>query len=214
MRREDLADLAAFLAVAEERSFTRAAAKLGTSQSALSHTLRKLEDRLGIRLQLAPHAAYRLRRRASGYWIQWLLQSTASNVSWTTLASFETGLRAIPITTPEHAAQTVLWPVVDKFLADYPDVHIEICADNSLTDIVTERFDAGVPARRAGGERHDRRALRPSVAHGGDCIAIIFWRRMGSPRRRTTSRITNASICGCGVQVDCTSGSSRKTARK
>ncbi|MBB5373104.1 LysR family transcriptional regulator [Acidocella aromatica] len=145
MQREDLVDLNAFLTVAEERNFTRAAAKLGTSQSALSHTIRRLEARLGIRLltrttrSVAPTEAGERLLKTLG----------------PALGSIGTELNAlsrlrekpagnIRITTSEHAAHTVLWPALEKLLPEYPDLHVELDINSGLTDIVTERFDAGV----------------------------------------------------------------------
>ena len=145
MRREELGDLVAFLAVAEERSFTRAAARLGTSQSALSHTIRRLEERLGVRLltrttrSVSTTEAGKQLLDAVGP----ALQRIERQLEY--LSEFrDRPSGTIRITTSEHAAQTVLWPVIDRFLDDYPDVHIELSAESSLTDIVSERFDAGV----------------------------------------------------------------------
>ena len=145
MRREDLVDLNAFLTVAEQQSFTRAAAKLGTSQSSLSHTIRRLEARLGVRLltrttrSVAPtEAGERLLAT-----LRPALDSISTQlVSLSELRDKPAG--SIRITAPEHAAQTVLWPTLERLLSDYPDVHVEVSIDSSLTDIVTERFDAGV----------------------------------------------------------------------
>jgi DNA-binding transcriptional LysR family regulator len=145
MRREDLADLSAFMAVAEARSFTRAAAKLGTSQSALSHTVRRLETRLGVRLltrttrNVAPtEAGERLIATVA----------PAFDSIGAQLASLGE-LRARPagslrITAGEHAVTTVLWPVLRRLLPDYPDIKVELSIDSTLTDIVAGRFDAGV----------------------------------------------------------------------
>ena len=145
MRREELGDLAAFLAVAQEQSFTRAAAKLGTSQSALSHTVRRLEERLQVRLltrttrSVATTEAGKRLLDTVGPAIDDIQQQLEN------LSEFrDRPSGTIRITTPDHAAQTILWPVVDRYLRLYPDVHIEIDADTSLTDIVSERFDAGV----------------------------------------------------------------------
>jgi DNA-binding transcriptional LysR family regulator len=145
MRREELGDLAAFLAVAEERSFTRAAAKLGTSQSALSHTVKRLEARLGIRLltrttrSVAPTEA--------GERLIDTLRPALDEIDGRLAAL--TKLREKPagtirITTGEHAAETVLWPVLIGLLPVYPDINVELTIDYGLTDIVAERFDAGV----------------------------------------------------------------------
>jgi len=145
MRREELVDLNAFLAVAAEGSFTRAAAKLGTSQSSLSHTIRRLETKLGVRLltrttrSVAPTTAgERL--------LQTLRPALESiDAELTSLGELrEKPAGTIRITTSEHAATTVLWPVLEKFLPNYSDIHVELSSDSGLTDIVTERFDAGV----------------------------------------------------------------------
>ena len=145
MRREELGDLAAFVAVAQEQSFTRAAARLGTSQSALSHTVRRLEERLQVRLltrttrSVATTEAGKRLLDTVGPAIDDIQQQLEN------LSEFrDRPSGTIRITTPDHAAQTILWPVVDRYLRQYPDVHIEIDADTSLTDIVSERFDAGV----------------------------------------------------------------------
>jgi DNA-binding transcriptional LysR family regulator len=145
MHREDMADLTAFLAVAEERSFTRAAARLGMSQSALSQIMRRLEERLGLRLltrttrSVAPTEAG-----------ERLLQTLAPALSDldATLAQLsalrERPAGVIRITSVEHAAETVLWPKLRAFLLAYPQIRIEIILDYGLTDIVAERLDAGV----------------------------------------------------------------------
>src|SRR5271166_4424845 len=145
MRREELVDLNAFLTVAEEQSFTRAAAKLGTSQSSLSHTIRRLEARLGVRLltrttrSVAPTEA--------GERLLATLRPALDSIG-VELASLGE-LRTKPagtirITTSEHAANSVLWPALEKLLSSYPDIHVELSIDSGLTDIVTERLDAGV----------------------------------------------------------------------
>jgi DNA-binding transcriptional LysR family regulator len=145
MDREDLADLAAFMAVADERSFTRAAAKLGTSQSALSHTVRRLETRLGVRLltrttrNVAPTEAG---ERLIGTLAPAFDSIDAQLVSIGELREKPAG--SLRITASEHAATTVLWPVLRRLLPDYPDIHVELSLDSSLTDIVSGRFDAGV----------------------------------------------------------------------
>ncbi|NLI27976.1 MAG: LysR family transcriptional regulator [Acetobacter sp.] len=145
MRREELVDLNAFMVVAEEQSFTRAAAKLGTSQSTLSHTIRRLESRLNVRLLT------RTTRRVSPTEAGERLLSTlvpaldtiaGEIASISELSERPTG--TVRITTSEHAATTVLWPVLRKLLPDYPDLHVELALESGLTDIVAERFDAGV----------------------------------------------------------------------
>lgn len=145
MRREELGDLLALSAVAESRSFTRAAARLGTSQSALSHTIRRLEARLGLRLltrttrSVAPtEAGERLLEAVRPAFDQ----IEARLASLDELREKPAG--TIRITTSEHAASTILWPALTRFLPHYPDVHVELSLDSTLTDIVAQRFDAGV----------------------------------------------------------------------
>ncbi|HEX8239697.1 MAG TPA: LysR family transcriptional regulator [Allosphingosinicella sp.] len=145
MRREELGSLAMFLAVAEERSFTKAAAKLGVSQSALSHSMRRLEAKLGLRLltrttrSVAPtEAGERLLESVRPA----LEEIDAKLESLTDLRDRPAG--TIRITTSEHAAKSLLWPVVERFTAEYPDVNVEINVESKLTDIVAERFDAGI----------------------------------------------------------------------
>jgi DNA-binding transcriptional LysR family regulator len=145
MNREDLADLAAFMAVADERSFTRAAARLGTSQSALSHTIRRLETRLGVRL--LTRTTRNVAPTEAGERLIGTLAPAFSGIE-AQIASIgelrEKPAGSLRITTSEHAATTVLWPVLRRLLPDYPDIHVELSIDSSLTDIVSGRFDAGV----------------------------------------------------------------------
>jgi DNA-binding transcriptional LysR family regulator len=145
MRREELSDLAAFLAVAQDRSFTRAAAKLGTSQSALSHTVRRLEARLGLRLltrttrSVAPTEAGERLLETLGPALE---DIEAKLDALSALRTRPAG--TLRITTTEHAAEMILWPALQRFLPDYPDIKVELSVDNGFTDIVAERFDAGV----------------------------------------------------------------------
>lgn len=145
MRREDLLDLNAFAAVAEEGSFTRAAARLGTSQSALSHTVRRLETRLGVRLltrttrRVAPTQAGERLLRVLGPALGGIAAELAS------LGELrERPAGTIRITASEHAAGTVLWPVLERLLPGYPEVQVELSISSGLADVVAERFDAGV----------------------------------------------------------------------
>lgn len=145
MSRAPLADLGAFIAVARERSFTRAAAQLGVSPSALSQTMRALEERLGVRLltrttrNVAPtDAGERLIARVSLH----LEEIEAGLASLSELRDKPAGI--IRITAVDHAAETILWPSLAKFLAEYPDIHVDLLVDNTLRDIVAERFDAGI----------------------------------------------------------------------
>jgi DNA-binding transcriptional LysR family regulator len=145
MRRDDLIDLNAFLAVAGARSFTRAAAELGVSQSALSHAIRRLEARLGVRLltrttrSVAPTDA--------GERLLLTLQPAFGEID-AELASLN-ALRDKPagvirITTIEHAAKSIILPALARLLPDYPEIRVEVTVDYGLTDIVAGRYDAGV----------------------------------------------------------------------
>src|SRR5438552_10526714 len=145
MARHNVNDLVAFLAVARERSFTRAAAKLGVSQPALSHTIRQLEARLGLRLltrttrSVSPtEAGERLLRTAGPRFDE--IEAELEALS----ALREKPAGTIRITATDYAADTILWPKLTKLLRQYPDVKVEIIIDYRLTDIVAERFDAGV----------------------------------------------------------------------
>ncbi|MDE8653125.1 LysR family transcriptional regulator [Novosphingobium album (ex Liu et al. 2023)] len=145
MQRDDLIDLNAFLAVAEERSFTRAAARLGLSQSALSHAIRRLEGRIGVRL--LSRTTRSVSPTDAG---ESLLQSLVPALDQIDqqLAMLnelrERPAGTIRITAPAHAAQTVLWPAACRIMRRYPEIAIEISVDPALRDIVADRFDAGV----------------------------------------------------------------------
>jgi DNA-binding transcriptional LysR family regulator len=145
MRREELGSLAMLLVVAEERSFTRAAAKLGVSQSALSHAMRRLEERLGLRLltrttrSVAPTEA--------GERLIETLRPAFDDIDDKLAALTELRERpagSVRLTCPKHAAQTLIWPAIDRLTAEFPDIHVELNIESGLTDIVAERFDAGV----------------------------------------------------------------------
>src|SRR5438309_1645322 len=145
MRRENVNDLLAFLAVARERSFTKAAAKLGVSQSALSHTLRGLEARLGLRLltrttrSVSPTEAGERLLQTVGHRFE---EIEAELESLSELREKPAG--TIRISAGEHAVNAILSPVLTKFLPRYPDIKVEITVDHSLIDIVAQRYDAGV----------------------------------------------------------------------
>ena len=145
MARSDLGDLEAFAAVARERSFTRAAAQLGVSQSALSHRLRGLEERLGIRLLTRTTRSVSLTEAGERLFrtLAPRLDEIAAELEAVgQLKSRPSG--TIRINSSEHAAQAVLWPALAKLLPDYPDIKAEIFIESGLVDIVAERFDAGV----------------------------------------------------------------------
>ena len=145
MRRQDINDLIAFLAIAREGSFTKAAAKLGVSQSALSHTMRGLEERLGVRL--LTRTTRKVSATAAGERLVRSLGPRFEEIEGELDALSE--LREKPagtirITAGEHAAVAALEPALAKLLPDYPDINVEIIVDYGLTDIVADRYDAGV----------------------------------------------------------------------
>jgi DNA-binding transcriptional LysR family regulator len=142
---ENLNDLLAFLAVARERSFTKAAAKLGVSQSALSQTIRQLEERLGLRLltrttrSVSPTEAGERLLRSVGPRLD---EIEAEIESLSELREKPAG--TIRITAGDHAIESILWPKLEKFLPKYPDIKVELNVEYGLTDIAAERYDAGV----------------------------------------------------------------------
>lgn len=143
--RKDFYDLIAFLAVARERSFTRASAKLGVSQSALSHTIRKLESRLGLKLltrttrSVSPtEAGERLLLSVGPLFDE--VDDELSALS----ALREKPAGTLRITAAEHAADTILRPALEKLLPANPDIKVEMTIDYGLIDIVAQRYDAGI----------------------------------------------------------------------
>ncbi|MBY3125444.1 LysR family transcriptional regulator [Rhizobium laguerreae] len=145
MRHGDFSELAAFIAVAEAGSFTRAAAKLGLSQSAVSYSVRMLEQKLGVRL--ISRTTRSLSLTDAGQRMLRNLRPSFENIeseiaAISALRDKPTG--TIRVTTFRYAATSVLWPVVTKFLSEYPDIEMEIIVDEGLTDIVADRFDAGI----------------------------------------------------------------------
>lgn len=145
MLKDNFNDLLSFMVVARERSFTRAAAQLGVSQSALSHAMRNLETRLEVRLltrttlSVAPtEAGEQLLMRLSPHLLEIEKELTALRDTRDRPAG------NIRLTAGEHAMSAVLWPVLKPFMAQYPDINVEVTVDNGLTDIVDGRFDAGV----------------------------------------------------------------------
>lgn len=145
MHRDEIADLAAFVVVAEERSFTKAAVRLGMAQSALSQIVRRIEARLGLRLlsrttrSVAPTDAGERLLATLGPMLHDL---DAAVASLSELRDRPAG--TIRITTVEHAAKTILMPAMKRLLPDNPDITVELTIDYGLADIVADRFDAGV----------------------------------------------------------------------
>ena len=150
MRRDEIADLAAFVVVAEERSFTKAARRLGMAQSALSQIVRRTEERLGVRLlsrttrSVAPTEAGERLLATLGPMLHDL------DTAVTALGDLrDRPSGRIRVTAVEHAAKTILIPAMKRLLPDHPDIQVEITIDYGLADVVADRFDAGV---RLGGD--------------------------------------------------------------
>jgi len=145
MRRQDLTDMLWFIAVAEERSFTRAAARLGTSQSSVSHTIRQLEARLGLRLLTRTTRSVSLTdvgERLLGS-LSPRIREIESEID--DLMSFrDKPSGTVRITLSDHALESVVWPKLRAVLRNYPDIKLELSRDNGFRNIVEERFDAGV----------------------------------------------------------------------
>ncbi|WP_215751311.1 MULTISPECIES: LysR family transcriptional regulator [unclassified Gluconobacter] len=161
MRREELGSLTMFMAVADEGSFTKAAGKLGISQSALSHSLRRLEARLGLRLltrttrSVAPTLA--------GERLIETLRPALEDIDQKLAALTELRERPagnVRITASSHAAHMVLWPAIDRLTAENPDINVEINVESGLVDIVAERYDAGIRL----GERLEQDMIAMSIS--------------------------------------------------
>ncbi|MBT2339281.1 MULTISPECIES: LysR family transcriptional regulator [Pseudomonas] len=145
MAMQDFNALAVFITVGREKSFTRAAAHFGVSQSAISHSIRGLEEKLGVRLlnrttrgASPTEAGEKLLRTISPHY-----EGIEAEIA--ALGAFlDKPAGTIRITTHDHAANTILWPKLSKLLPEYPDLTLELHIDYGLTDIIAERFDAGV----------------------------------------------------------------------
>ena len=201
MMTSELVGLESFLEVARERSFTRAAAKLGVSQSALSHTIRGLEERLGVRLltrttrSVAPtEAGARLIETVEPHFLGIAEQIAGLSVYR------EKPAGNIRITASEHATRTVLWPKLQPLLAEYTDIHIEIGIDSAFTDIVAERYDAGVRE----GERVERDMIAVRIgpdlrmALVGAPSYLAGWRKPSTPADLTEHRCINLRLASYG----------------
>ncbi|HEY8575376.1 MAG TPA: LysR family transcriptional regulator [Devosia sp.] len=145
MKREDLIDMLWFMAVAEERSFTKAAARLGTSQSTLSHTIKRLETRMGLRL--LTRTTRSVSPTEAGDRILRSLAPRISEIEHDIEAVLEVRDKpsgTVRITLSDHALESVVWPKLQPVMKDFPDIKIELNANDGFINIVEERFDAGV----------------------------------------------------------------------
>lgn len=145
MPRANLNDLQAFVVIAREGSFTRAAAQLGVSQSALSHTMRALEARLGVRLLTRTTRSVSTTEAGQRLYLSMAPRFEEIDLELAAVSEFrDTPAGTVRISTSEHAANTILWPKLARVLPNFPDIKVEITVDYALTDIVAQRYDAGV----------------------------------------------------------------------
>lgn len=182
MPKGNINDIQVFLAVAREQSFTKASAKLGVSPSAVSHAVRLLEERLGVRLVARTTRNVSLTEAGER-----LLHSVEPHFHGIDAAlSALTELRDKPagtvrINSSEHAATCFLWPAIERLLPDYPDVTFEVSVDNAIADIVAERFDAGIRL----GERLDNDMVAVRISPDMRMVVVgspEYFRRHGSPQ--------------------------------
>ncbi|QEI08240.1 LysR family transcriptional regulator [Pigmentiphaga aceris] len=178
---DELGALAAFVAVADARSFTRAAGKLGTSQSALSHKIRRLEARLGVKLltrttrSVAPtEAGHKLLATLAPA----LAGIKEQLVSLTDDVNKVSG--TIRITTADHATETLIWPALKRILPAHPNLAVEIDVDNRFVDIVAEGYNAGVRL----GANVDKDMIAVSIGPPQQKVVVgapAYFARRGTP---------------------------------
>src|SRR5205085_3961879 len=168
MDREDASDLLAFLAVARERSFTRAAAKLGMTQSALSQIVRNLEERIGIRLLNRTTRSVTPTQAGERLFLSIGPKFSEMDADLAALSELrEKAAGTVRLTATEYAARDILLPALAKILSDYPDINVEVIIDYGLTNIVAQQVDAGIRSRSVGCEGHDSRAHQSRSPDGG-----------------------------------------------
>jgi DNA-binding transcriptional LysR family regulator len=181
MQREDMKDLLWFLAVASERNFTKAAAKLGTSQSTLSHTIKQLEARLGVRLLTRTTRSVALTDAGERLFQSLAPRFEQIEADIAALVAFrDKPAGAVRITLSDHALQTTVWPKLQPVLRDYPDVQVELHSDNTMRNIVEERFDAGVRL----GESIDKDMIAVRIGPDWRLVAVAspdYLKRRGQP---------------------------------
>jgi DNA-binding transcriptional LysR family regulator len=171
MDRKNLNDMLWFLAVAEQRSFTKAAATLGTSQSTLSHTIKHLEGRLGLRLltrttrSVSPtEAGERLLRALAPR-----IQDIESDVD-ALMEIRDKPSGTVRISLSDHAMEWIVWPKLKPVIQAYPDIHLELSIDNGFRNIVEERFDAGVRL----GENVDKDMIAVRISPDWRLVAVAL----------------------------------------
>lgn len=169
MKREDLIDMLWFMAVAEERSFTKAAARLGTSQSTLSHTIKRLETRMGLRL--LTRTTRSVSPTEAGEKILRSLAPRISEIEQDIDAVLEVRDKpsgTVRITLSDHALESVVWPKLEPVMKDFPDIKIELNANDGFINIVEERYDAGVRL----GESLDKDMIAVQISPDWRLVAV------------------------------------------
>jgi len=183
MKREDLIDMLWFMAVAEERSFTKAAARLGTSQSTLSHTIKRLETRMGLRL--LTRTTRSVSPTEAGEKILRSLAPRLSEIEQDIDAVLEVRDKpsgTVRITLSDHALESVVWPKLQPVIKDFPDIKIELNANDGFINIVEERFDAGVRL----GESLDKDMIAVRISPDWRLIAVgspAYFKTHGFPQQ-------------------------------
>ncbi|WP_312944336.1 LysR family transcriptional regulator [Agrobacterium sp.] len=169
MLREDMKDLLWFVEVAREQSFTKAAATLGTSQSTLSHTIKQLETRLGVRLLTRTTRSVATTEAGERLLLSIGPRFEGIEADLANLVAFrEKPSGTVRLTLSDHALQTTVWPKLCKVLSRYPDVKVELYSDNGMRNIVEERFDAGVRL----GESVDKDMIAVRISPDWRLIAV------------------------------------------
>jgi DNA-binding transcriptional LysR family regulator len=182
MKREDLIDMLWFMAVAEERSFTKAAARLGTSQSTLSHTIKRLETRMGLRL--LTRTTRSVSPTEAGEKILRSLAPRISEIKQDIDAVLEVRDKpsgTVRITLSDHALESVVWPKLQPVMKDFPDIKIELNANDGFINIVEERFDAGVRL----GESLDKDMIAVRISPDWRLVAVgspVYFQAHGFPQ--------------------------------
>jgi DNA-binding transcriptional LysR family regulator len=181
MQRGDFRDLLWFLAVAEERNFTKAAAKLGTSQSTLSHTIKQLEARLGVRLLTRTTRSVAMTEAGERMLLSLSPRIAEIEADIASLVAFrDKPAGTVRITLSDHALQMAVWPKLQPVLRDYPDLKVELYSDNQMRNIVEERFDAGVRL----GESIDKDMIAVRIGPDWRLVAVAspdYVKRRGRP---------------------------------
>jgi DNA-binding transcriptional LysR family regulator len=217
MRKASIAEMSAFVAIAERGSFARAAAQLGVSRSSLSESLRALEERLGVRLLNRTTRSVALTEAGERLFVQLRPLLDNFDAALDSVNVFrDSPAGHVRITVPRPAARNIIAPVLSRFLRAYPAVTLEIAIDSNLTDIVRDRFDAGIrPGHRV---EQDMIALRVGEDAEPTVVASPeYLRRHGTPkepsdlRRHNCTRMRFASNAfarwvfekrGCSIEVD------------